>query len=41
MKMVSTSEVRDRHLKSFADYDVDGVVADYVSDAYCLHPTDP
>jgi len=29
MRMMSTSEVLDRHLKSFAEYDVDGVLADY------------
>ena len=27
--MVSTSDVLDRHLKSFAEYDLDGVLADY------------
>ena len=41
MKMVSTSDVLDRHLKSFAEYDVDGVVADYSSDAVLFVPTGP
>ena len=41
MKMVSTSDVLDRHLKSFAEYDVDGVVADYSSDAVLFAPTGP
>lgn len=31
--MVSTSDVLDRHLKSFAEYDLEGVLADYSSDA--------
>jgi ketosteroid isomerase-like protein len=31
--MVSTSDVLDRHLKSFAERDVDGVLADYSPDA--------
>lgn len=39
MRMVSTSEVLDRHLKSFADYDLDGVLADYSSDAVLFTPT--
>ena len=41
MKMVSTSEVLDRHLKSFAEYDVDGVAADYSSDAVLFVPGGP
>src|SRR5947209_8929389 len=41
MKMVSTSDVLDRHLKSFAEYDVDGVVADYSSDAVLFVPSGP
>jgi SnoaL-like domain len=40
-KMVSTSEVLDRHLKSFAEYDVDGLVADYSSDAVLFAPSGP
>ena len=31
--MLSTAEVLDRHLKSFAEFDVDGVLADYSRDA--------
>ena len=41
MKIVSTSDVLDRHLKSFAEYDMDGVVADYSSDAVLFVPTGP
>ena len=41
MTMVSTSDVLDRHLKSFAEYDVDGVLADYSSDAVLFTPTGP
>jgi|SRR5215831_13132677 len=41
MKMVSTSDVLDRHLKAFAEYDVDGVVADYSSDAVLFLPRGP
>jgi len=41
MKMVSTSEVLDRHLKSFAEYDVDRIVADYASDAVLFVPGGP
>jgi len=37
--MVSTSDVLDRHLKSFAEHDVDGVVSDYSSDAVLFVPT--
>src|ERR1700693_1011803 len=39
--MVTTSDVLDRHLKSFAEYDVDGVLADYSSDAVLFVPTGP
>ena len=39
--MVSTSDVLDRHLKSFAEYDLDGVLADYSSDAVLFVPTGP
>ena len=38
---MSTNEVLDRHLKSFAEYDVDGVLADYSSDAVLFVPTGP
>ena len=39
--MVSTSDVLDRHLKSFGEYDLDGVLADYSSDAVLFTPTGP
>ena len=39
--MVSTSDVLDRHLKSFAERDLDGVLADYSSDAVLFVPTGP
>ena len=39
--MVSTSDVLDRHLKSFAERDLDGVLADYASDAVLFVPTGP
>lgn len=38
---VSTSDVLDRHLKSFAECDVEGVVADYAADAVLFVPTGP
>jgi len=38
---VLTSEVLDRHLKSFAEHDLDGVLADYSSDAVLFVPTGP
>jgi ketosteroid isomerase-like protein len=41
MRMVSTSDVLDRHLKSFAEYNLDGVLADYSSDAVLFVPTGP
>ena len=41
MRMVSTSDVLDRHLMSFAGYDLDGVLADYSSDAVLFTPTGP
>jgi hypothetical protein len=41
MKMVSTSDVLDHHLKSFAEYDLDGVLVDYSSDALLFVPTGP
>ena len=41
MKMLSTSDVLDGHLKSFADYDIEGVVADYSSDAVLFVPSGP
>jgi ketosteroid isomerase-like protein len=39
--MITTSEVLDHHLKSFAEYDVDGAVADYASDAVLFVPSGP
>lgn len=39
--MLSTSDVLDRHLKSFAAYDLDGVLADYSSDAVLFVPAGP
>lgn len=41
MKMVSTSDVLDRHLKSFAEHDVDSVVSDYSLDAVLFAPSGP
>jgi ketosteroid isomerase-like protein len=41
MRMLSTSDVLDRHLKSFAEYDLDGVLADYSSDAVLFVPAGP
>ena len=41
MRMVSTSDVLDRHLKSFAEYNLDGVLADYSPDAVLFTPTGP
>ncbi len=39
--MATTSEILDRHLKSFADYNLDGVLADYSSDAVLFVPAGP
>ena len=41
MTTVSTSDVLDRHLKSFAEHDVDGLLADYSSDAVLFTPAGP
>src|SRR5215469_15517763 len=42
MKMkVTTSEVLDRHLKSFAARNLDGILADYSSDAVLFSPAGP
>jgi ketosteroid isomerase-like protein len=41
MGMMSTSDVLDRHLKSFAEHDIDGVLADYSSDAVFFVSTGP
>jgi ketosteroid isomerase-like protein len=39
--MLSTSDVLNRHMKAFADHDVNGVVADYSSDAVLFVPGGP
>jgi len=39
--MVSTGEVLDRHLKSFAEHDLEGVLADYAPDAVLFVPDGP
>ena len=39
--MLSTSDVLDRHLESFAAHDVDAVLADYSSDAVLFIPSGP
>ncbi len=39
MRMLSASDVLDRHLTSFAEYDVNGLLADYSSDAVLFVPT--
>jgi ketosteroid isomerase-like protein len=39
--MVSTSDILDRHLKSFAARDLDGILADYSADAVLFVPTGP
>jgi len=41
MRMVSTSDVLDHHLKSFAESDLDGILADYSSEAVLFVPTGP
>lgn len=41
MTKVSTSDVLDRHLASFARYDVDGLLADYSPDAVLFTPSGP
>ena len=41
MRNVSTSEVLDRHLKSFGERDVDGLLSDYSSDAVLFAPGGP
>ncbi len=38
---MSTSEVLDRHLKSFAERYIDGVLADYSADAVLFAPAGP
>ena len=39
--MSTTNAVLGRHLKSFAELDVDGILADYASDAVLFVPTGP
>ena len=39
MTMISTTDVLDRHLKAFAEYDLAGILADYSSDAVLFVPT--
>ena len=41
MTTLSTSDVLDRHLNSFAKYDVAGILADYSSDAILFTPAGP
>ena len=41
MTALSTSDVLDRHLNSFAKRDVAAIVADYSSDAVLFTPTGP
>src|SRR5262245_24012534 len=41
MRMQSTSDVLDHHLKAFAAYDLDGVLADYSTDAVLFTPGGP
>jgi ketosteroid isomerase-like protein len=38
MTTLSTSDVLDRHLDSFAKYDLDGILADYASNAVLFTP---
>jgi ketosteroid isomerase-like protein len=41
VKTVSTSDVLDRHLKCFSQCDLEGVLADYSSDAVLFVPSGP
>ena len=41
MTTLSASDVLDRHLNSFAKYDVAGILADYSSDAILFTPAGP
>ena len=41
MGIASTSDVLDRHLKAFADFDLDGILADYAADAILFTPKGP
>lgn len=37
MKILNTGDVLDRHLKAFAEYDLDGVVADFHRMRCCFY----
>ena len=39
--MLSTSDVLDRHLKAFGEYNLEGVLADYSSDTVLFTPDGP
>ena len=39
--MSATNTVLDRHLKSFSERDIDGILADYAPDAVLFVPTGP
>lgn len=41
MSNLSTGDVLDRHLKAFAAYDLNGVLADYSADAVLFSPAGP
>ena len=41
MKILSASDVLDRHLQSFSEHDVDALVSDYSPDAVLFVPTGP
>jgi ketosteroid isomerase-like protein len=41
LTIASTSDVLYRHLRSFAEHDLDGVLADYSSDAVLFVPAGP
>jgi len=41
MATLSTSDVLDHHLNSFANYDLAGILADYSSDAVLFTPAGP
>jgi ketosteroid isomerase-like protein len=41
MSTLSTGDVLNRHLKAFAAYDLNGVLADYSSDAVLFSPAGP
>jgi len=38
MDILYTSDVLDRHLRAFSDYDVEALLADYASDAVPFVP---